>query len=363
MNDKLNSVPLEQRHIELGARMVPFAGFSMPLQYIGIKDEHLAVRSQVGIFDVSHMGEVEFRGPHAVAAVDHLVTNDASSLSDGQAMYTVMCNEDGGIVDDLVVYRVDAEHLLICMNASNRAKDFAHMQKYTTHDVKLQNTSDDWAQLAIQGPRAELLMGPLVEGGVQDIEYYHGKIADVAGAPCFVSRTGYTGEDGFEVYIPTEHALSVFDAIISAGEGHQLQPCGLGARDTLRLEAKFHLYGNDMDETVNPLEAGLGWVVKLNKESDFVGKEALLSVKEAGVSRRLRGVVLEDRGVLRPGYPLFVGDTQVGELTSGGYGPTLEQSIGLGWVAVDHADDDIVDVELRGRRLRASLTKKAFYKR
>lgn len=362
-DDTARSLPLKHRHEKLGARMASFAGYSMPMQYLGIKQEHHAVRNGVGIFDVSHMGEIEFRGPDAVAAVDRLVTNDASQLVDGQAMYTALCNEDGGIVDDLVVYRLTHEHLMICVNASNREKDFAHMQRYTDGDVTVENTSDDWVQLAVQGPHAQVVLDPLTDVELSDVEYYNGAWMNVAGCRCFVSRTGYTGEDGFEIYIPVEHGEPVFDAIMLQGEPQHLQPCGLGARDTLRLEARYLLYGNDMTEQTNPVEAGLNWVVKLDKSSDFVGKEALCKIKAAGPSRRMRGFILKEPGVLRPGYAIFVGDEKVGELTSGGYAPTLEKSIGLGLIAVDYANEELVDVEIRGRRLRAELTKKPFYKR
>lgn len=364
MTDEITrTLALEHRHVELGARMVPFAGYSMPLQYVGIKDEHLAVRNNVGIFDVSHMGEVELRGPDAIAAIDRIVTNDATKLVDGQAMYTVMCNEDGGIVDDLLVYRVAADFVLACVNASRRDVDVAHMTAHTTGDVEIADRSDHYVQLAIQGPRAEMLLAPLVDAPLGQIAYYHARYADVAGHRCLVSRTGYTGEDGFELYVPTAAGEAVFDAVMLQGAAVQLQPCGLGARDTLRLEAKMHLYGNEMDESIDPFEAGLNWVVKLDKESDFVGKSALLAKRKAGVSRRLRGVVLEDRGVLRPHYPLYLGDECVGELTSGGYAPTLQRSIGLAYVAVEHADRPELEVEVRDRRLRATLTKKPFYKR
>lgn len=357
------TLPLEHRHVELGARMVPFAGYSMPIQYAGIKDEHLAVRNNVGVFDVSHMGEVELRGPDAIAAIDRIITNDATKLVDGQAVYTVMCNPDGGIVDDLLVYRLAQDHVLACVNASRRDVDFPHMQEHCSGDVEIADRSDDYVQLAVQGPRAEELLQGLTEVPLADIAYYHARFGVLAGQHMLISRTGYTGEDGFELYLPTDASEAIWDAVFAHGRAFDLQPCGLGARDTLRLEAKMHLYGNEMDESIDPFEAGLSWVVKLDKASDFVGREALVAKKAAGVSRRLRGVVLEDRGVLRPHYPLFVGDKQVGELTSGGYAPTLEKSVGLGYIAVDYASQDHVEVEVRGRRLRASLTKKAFYKR
>ena len=358
-------LPLDERHRALGARMVPFAGFWMPLQFAGIKEEHLAVRSGVGIFDVSHMGEIEFKGPDAIAAVNRLVTNDLSTLVDGQAMYTAMCNEEGGIVDDLVLYRLGPEHVFVCVNASNRDKDFAHMTKFVRGDVTVENNSDDYVQLAVQGPRAQALLQPIASIDLGDVAYYHARWGEIAGHRTLISRTGYTGEDGFELYIPTSVGASVFDAVMEAGAAHGITPCGLGARDTLRLEAKMLLYGSDMDDDTDPFEAGLGWVVKLDKPGGFIGKEALERKKAAGVRRRLRGLILQDRGVLRPHYPIFAyaGDAAIGETTSGSYSPTLDQSIGLGWIAVDRANDDVVDVEVRGKRLRAAVTKKPFYKR
>ncbi len=362
MSDELRHLPLEERHIALGARLMPFAGYHMPVQYAGIKEEHHAVRTNVGIFDVSHMGEIEFRGPDAVAAVDHLVTNDFSKVGDGEAQYSVMCNEDGGIVDDLIAYRISAEHILVCVNAANRAKDFEHMKRHTTGDVEVEDTSDSFVQLAVQGPNAEALLDPLTELDLPNFGFRRGAWSTVAGRRTFVTRGGYTGEDGFELYVGVADGGAVFDAVMERGEEFGLQPCGLGCRDTLRLEAKLLLYGSDMDETTDPFEAGLGWVVKLD-QANFVGRDALLKKKAEGVTRRLRGLVLRDRGVLRPHYPIMVGERTVGETTSGSYSPTLDKSIGLGWIEVDHANDDTVEVEVRGRRLTTEVTKSPFYKR
>ncbi|MEZ4461129.1 MAG: glycine cleavage system aminomethyltransferase GcvT [bacterium] len=363
MAQALKSVPLEAAHVAAGGKMVEFAGFNMPVQYTGIKEEHLAVRNAAGLFDVSHMGEVEFRGPNALAAVDHLVTNDISKLVDGQAMYTAMCHANGGIVDDLVVYRLGPERVLVCVNAANRDKDFAHMRAHTTLDVDLVDRGDEFAQLAIQGPNAVAIVDALTDIDATAIGTYHAADGNVAGVPCLVSRTGYTGEDGFELYIPAQSAQTVFDALMEQGGKHGMLLCGLGCRDTLRLEARYLLYGNDMTDDTNPLEAGLGWVTKLDRPTDFVGKTALLRIKEEGVTRRLRGLVLTDRGVIRHDYPIFSGDAEVGIVTSGGYAPTLEKSIGLGYIDVAHAEATHVQIEIRGRRLSADVTKKPFYKR
>ncbi len=366
MSEELASVPLEARHIEHGGKMVPFAGFNMPIQYTGIKQEHLAVRNQVGLFDVSHMGEVEFKGPDALVAVDKLVTNNVHNLVDGQAMYTAMCNEEGGIIDDLVVYRLAADHVLICVNAANRAKDFRHLSMNAIGDVEVSDNSDSYAQLALQGPNAQALLSGLTATDLGGIKYYHAEFGAVAGVEnVLISRTGYTGEDGFELYIPVDGAVTIFDAIVAAGEPHGLALCGLGCRDTLRLEAKYLLYGNDIDETTNPVEAGLNWVVKLDRDTNFVGRKSIEIAKAAGPSRRLRGVVLQGRGVIRNGYEIYAHgeDTKIGHITSGSYAPALEQSIGLGYIDINHVNDDVVDVDIRGRRIPADVTKKAFYKR
>ncbi|MFP4598712.1 MAG: glycine cleavage system aminomethyltransferase GcvT [Persicimonas sp.] len=363
MTDETKHVPLEHRHKELGARMTPFAGFLMPVKYTGIKEEHLAVRENVGLFDVSHMGEVEVTGPDAIEVVDGLVTNDVSTLEDGQAMYAALCNEEGGIVDDLVLYRLAADHVLICINAGNHEKDFEHMRAHAKGDATLENTSDEYAQLALQGPNAEKVLAELTDTDLSEIKYYRAAYGEVAGVRTLISRTGYTGEDGFELYIPAEQGEVVFDALLEAGEPFDMALCGLGARDTLRLESKFNLYGQDMDESTNPIEAGLSWIVKLDKDTPFVGQEALRRIKEEGPERRLRGLVLEGKGVIRHGYEILVGDEVVGEVTSGSWAPTLEESIGLGYIDTDFANEPVVDIQIRKRRVPANVTKKPFYKR
>jgi aminomethyltransferase len=366
VTEDVKHIPLEHRHIELGGRMVPFAGFLMPVQYSGIKEEHQAVRTGVGLFDVSHMGEVEIVGADAIEVIDGLVTNDASRLKDGQAMYAALCNEAGGIVDDVLVYRLAADHVLVCVNASRRAEDFAHMTAHAAGGATITDTSDDYVQLALQGPDAPALLKKIAPGigeAIDGLRYYRAMRGEVAGVEMLISRTGYTGEDGFELYIPVAAAEGVFDAILKAGEAFGLRMCGLGARDTLRLEAKFNLYGQDMSEATNPIEAGLGWTVKLDKKTPFVGQEAIRAVKEEGVSRRLRGLVLQEKGIIRPGYGIFVGDEKVGEVTSGSWAPTLEESIGLGYIDVDFVDAPVVDVQIRKRRVPARLTNKPFYKR
>lgn len=364
MSEDLRQIPLASRHVAHGGKMVPFAGFSMPLQYSGIVEEHHAVRRRAGLFDVSHMGEVEITGPDAIAMIDALVSNDATRLVDGQAMYTVMCREDGGIVDDLIVYRLAQDHVLVCVNAANRDKDFAFMKAHARGEAELVDRGDAWAQLALQGPLAQEILAPLTDADLGALATFRCTFAQVAGVRTLVARTGYTGEDGFELYIPTEAAGEVFDALVAEGQKDgRLSLCGLGCRDTLRLEARLHLYGQDMDESINPLEAGLSWVVKLNKSSDFVGRQALERIKQQGVSRRLKGLVVEGKGIIRHDYPIFVGDVQVGKVTSGTHSPTLEQSIGLGYVdvAYDHVEE--VEVEVRQRRIKARVTTRPFYSR
>ncbi|GEM_PF-27878 len=361
--EELKHIPLEHKHIETGAKMVPFSGFLMPTQYSGIKDEHFAVRKNVGLFDVSHMGEVFVRGPGALEAVDALITNDLTQAGIGQAIYTAMCNDKGGIVDDLIVYRLSDEEILLCVNAGNRAKDFEHIQAHISNKVDVSDEGDDWIQLALQGPKAEALLAQLTSTDLSNIKYYWGEMGKVDGSPALISRTGYTGEDGFEIYAKRSEGEAIFDALHRVGEGFGLQNCGLGCRDTLRLEAKYLLYGNDMNETTNPLEAGLSWVVKLGKENEFVGKKAIEEIKKSGLKRRLRGFILQERGVLRPGYSILDGEKKIGELTSGSFSPTLNQSIGLGYVEIGSTKLKEVNIEIRGKRLRTAVTKKAFYQR
>ncbi len=359
----LRKLPLAERHVAHGARMVPFAGFEMPMQYEGIKEEHLAVRHRVGLFDVSHMGEVEITGPDAIAAVDGLVTNHVALLEDGQALYTVMCHEHGGIVDDLIVYRLSDEHLLLCVNASNRDKDLAHIKAYITGDVHVEDRGDAYAQLALQGPQAQATLSALTSHDLATLRPFRFASMEVAGVTMLVARTGYTGEDGFELYLPAERAVEVFDALVEAGKPYSMALCGLGCRDTLRLEARLPLYGQDLSDETNPLEAGLGWVVKLDKPGDFVGKAALLQIKADGVTRRLRGLIVQGKGVIRAGCPILEGDLIIGQVTSGTYSISLEQSIGLGYIDVAHLDADEVQIEVRQRHLPATLTTKPFYKR
>ncbi len=354
--------PLFETHLRSGARMVEFAGWEMPVQYAGILQEHEAVRTRLGLFDVSHMGEVVFRGPKALEALGRAFTNDLSKVQDGQAQYGCLCRDDGGIVDDVVVYRRSRDDLLVCVNAANRAKDFEWLAAHAG-GADVRNESDDWAQLALQGPLAAQVLERLTAVNLSSIRSYHFATGDVAGVPCIVARTGYTGEDGFELFCPQGRASRLWDALVEAGKAERLEPCGLGARDSLRLEMAYRLYGSDMDDSTTPLEAGLAWVVKLEK-GPFVGRDALLAQKERGLSKRLVGFVLTDAGIARHGYPVLQGGRTVGTVTSGTKSPTLGTSIGLAYVPTALASEgSAFAVGIRGRPAAARVVKTPFYTR
>jgi aminomethyltransferase len=355
----LMRTPLFEAHQALGARLVPFAGWEMPVQYSGIVDEHRAVRTDVGAFDVSHMGEVWFHGPRAAEALQRLVTNDLGKIVDYQSMYTVMCYPDGGIVDDCIVYRSNAEDFLIVVNASNRAKDFAWMQEQTAGVAAPIDISDETALVAVQGPRAVALLSELAgEDLGARIAPKRWGFANVVGVRVSLARTGYTGEDGFEVFIPGSKARAVWDAIIGAGA----KPCGLGARDTLRLEARLSLYGNDIDQTTTPLEAGLGWAVKFDK-GEFIGKAALEKQKAEGIPKKLIGFKVAGRGIARHDYPILdAAGAPVGKVTSGTTAPTLGYPIGLGYVPTPLAEASL-QVDCRGKVFPIELVSGPFYRR
>jgi aminomethyltransferase len=356
--------PLHENHRKAGARLVEFAGWEMPLQYAGLLSEHEAVRTRVGLFDVSHMGEIVFRGPGALEALGRLFTNDLGRTVDGQAQYGCLCREDGGIVDDVVVYRRRADDLLVCVNASNRRKDFEWLAAGAAGPaVVVRDESDDWAQLALQGPLAAQLLQRLTNANLSALRSYRFAQGEVAGASCLVARTGYTGEDGFEVFCPPEEAPRVWDEILEAGRHEKVVPCGLGARDSLRLEMAYRLYGSDMDDHTTPLEAGLGWVVKLEK-GEFVGREALVRQKAQGIARKLVGFVLTDAGIARHGFPALQDGQRVGEVTSGTRSPTLGTSLGLAYLPPSLAAEGATfAVEIRGRPAAARTVQTPFYTR
>ena len=365
----LQQTPLHATHVQLGARMMAFGGFDMPVQYSGILDEHRAVRTAAGLFDVSHMGEVRVTGPQAFAFVQQLITNDAAKLTDGRALYTVMCQPDGGIIDDLIVYRFAEDDYLLVVNAANIAGDLAWMRAHNPMEAKLTDESAETALLALQGPKAfdiaEAVAGETVGGQrIRDTKFYH-FIAPPAGAflgceRAVLSHTGYTGEPGLEIYCEAEKAVHVWNALLDAGDAFGLQPAGLGARDTLRLEAGYCLYGQDITRETNPLEAGLGWVVKPGA-ADFVGRDTLAQIKEDGPRRRLVAFVAEGRGLPRHGHPILDADGgPVGVVTSGTQSPLLEQGIGLGYVPNEAAYTEPgrpLTIDAGRRTLRATVRK------
>jgi len=353
---------LYEEHKSLDAKMIDFGGWQMPVQYSGIIDEHKAVRNKAGIFDVSHMGEILISGKEALDLVQKLITNDASKLTNGDVLYTPMCYQDGGIVDDLLVYRTDVDQFLLVVNASNTTKDLRWVKKNAElfEQAEVEDKSDYYALIALQGPISREIIQPLLEEDISNLKYYTFIETDIEGVRAIVSRTGYTGELGFEVYLKTEDAVKVWNAMLKEGSDKGLKPAGLGARDTLRLEKALCLYGNDIDETTNPLEANLGWTVKFDKE-DFNGKEALEKVKEDGVKRTLVGFIMQERGIPRHGYEIKVDGEVVGEVTSGSYSPTLDENIGLAYVDKKLAKEDAdLDICIRKREVKAKIVKTPF---
>lgn len=362
MTEGQKKTTLYDQHVDLGGKMVPFAGYAMPVQYpTGITAEHAVVREACGLFDVSHMGEFVVRGPQAVDLVQKVSVNDASTMDVGQAQYSAMCLETGGVIDDLIIYRFDDRYMLV-VNASNIAKDWSWIARHAANfDVDLEDVSDDTALLAIQGPNAREVLRPLASLDIDDVKYYRFAEGEVSGVPAVISGTGYTGEDGFELYVPADAAPRLWQVIFEAGAPHGLLPAGLGARDSLRLEVGYALYGNDLDEEHTTLESGLGWVTKLDK-GDFVGREALAAQKEAGVERRLVGLRLTDRGFPRPGYDVLDGDDVVGRVTSGTVSPTLGYGIALGYVPTELAKAGTeLRIDARGRSVGAVVQRPPFY--
>lgn len=355
--------PLYQIHKRMGARLIPFGGWEMPVEYSGIAKEHTAVRTAAGLFDVSHMGEFEIRGPESLALIQWIATNDASKLVDGQAQYSAMAYPEGTVVDDLLVYRHNAQHFLLVVNAGNIDKDFEWVTSHNRFNATGHNISDKVTLLALQGPKAIDILSPLTNVQLDSFGYYHFASGKVLDADAIVSRTGYTGEDGFEIYFSPEHSESIWNAILEAGSPFGLLPAGLGARNTLRLEAKMLLYGNDMDRTTTLLEAGLGWAVKFDK-GDFIGRDALLKQKQQGVKRKLVGFEMLGRDIARDHYPVFIGEREAGHVTSGSPSITLKKNIGLAYLPVEHASAGAkFHVSVRGRMCEAQVVKTPFYKR
>jgi aminomethyltransferase len=363
MAEILKRTPFYDLHVAAGAKMVPFAGFEMPVQYPeGITAEHLTVRRGAGLFDVTHMGEFEVTGKDALAFVSFVTSNDPGALAVGQVQYSCFMHETGGIVDDCLVYRF-SDKMMLVVNASNTAKDWAHVNRYAGRfDVKVADRSDDTALLALQGPRSQAVLQPLAPAvNLDALGYYHFTEGEVAGGRCVISRTGYTGEDGFELYHAPADAVRLWRAILTPGG--EVKPVGLGSRDSLRLEMAYPLYGNDIDDETTPLDAGLGWIVKL-KKGDCVGKAALEAQKARGVSRRLAGFILKERGFPRHGYPVWVNGERSGEVRSGIVSPSLGEPIGTAYLPVGLAKPGTrFEVEIRGKRLPAEAVETPFWKR
>jgi aminomethyltransferase len=358
----LKRTPFHDKHVALGAKIVPFAGWEMPVQYPqGITAEHKAVRERAGLFDVSHMGEFIVRGPgdSAVEFTNYVTTNDVAALAIGQVQYSTILNERGTIEDDCLVYRF-ADKIMMVVNASNAAKDYAHIARHAARfGVTVEDVSDDMGLLALQGPKAASILQPLTSTDLSTIGYYYFAEGEVAGMPMIISRTGYTGEDGFELYHDVRYSSALWDALMAAGD---VTPAGLGARDTLRLEMGMALYGNDIDDTVTPLEANLAWLVKL-KKGDFVGRDVLEEQKRRGLERKLVGFTLGDRNIARHGYPVFAGGQPSGEVRSGTMSPSLGIPIGTAYLPTALAKEHATfDVEIRGKRVPATVVKTPFYK-
>jgi aminomethyltransferase len=360
------TTPLYEAHLRLGAKMVEFGGWKMPINYpAGILEEHHTTRRAVGLFDVCHMGEIHFRGPRALEAVQRLVTNDVGRLGDGQALYTVACYPHGGIVDDLIVYRLEAGHYLLVVNAANTAKDHQWFLEQVGSWCEIRDASDETGLIAVQGPQAERALALVTGAPLAPLPRFHLRAGiSLAGKQVSIARTGYTGEDGFEIFCAWQDAPPVWDALLDAAAKVDGGPVGLGARDTLRLEARLYLYGNDLTDQTTPLEAGLDWVVRF-PAGDFIGKEALLRQRQAGVTRRLVGFVMRGRGIPRHGYGLHApSGEKVGEVSSGGVGPTVGENIGMGYVPVALGDPGArLLVDCRGKMIEAKIVKGPFYRR
>ncbi|HCA82296.1 MAG TPA: glycine cleavage system aminomethyltransferase GcvT [Flavobacteriales bacterium] len=360
----LKNTALTDKHIALGAKMVPFAGYNMPVSYSGLNDEHATVREAVGMFDVSHMGEFILRGPNALDLIQRVTSNDASVLVDGKAQYSCLPNDKGGIVDDLIVYKIADEHYMLVVNASNMEKDWNWISKHNTKGVDMKNISDDTSLLAVQGPKAMATLQKLTDVKLSEIPYYAFRIGTFNGVnEVVISNTGYTGAGGFELYFPNAHAEKIWDAILEAGKEFGIKPIGLGARDTLRLEMGFCLYGNDIDDTTSPLEAGLGWITKFTKE--FTNSKAIAEQKEKGVSRKLVGFEMIDRGIPRHDYEIAdAAGNIIGKVTSGTQAPTLQKGIGMGYVSTSFASPDSeIFVKVRDKALKAKVVKLPFLKK
>ncbi len=354
----IKQIPLAQVHEKLGAKMVPFAGFNMPVRYSSDLEEHMTVRNGVGVFDVSHMGEFEVKGPQALDLIQRVTSNDAAKLIDGQAQYSCLPNDKGGVVDDLIVYKIKDEDYVLVVNAGNIDKDWNWISKYNTKGAEMKNVSDETCLFAVQGPKAVEVLQKLTATDLSQIKYYHFALGDFAGAKnVCMSNTGYTGAGGFEIYVHKDEAEKVWNAIFEAGKEFDIKPIGLGARDTLRLEMGFCLYGNDIDDTTSPLEAGLGWITKFTKE--FTNSENIKKQKEAGVSKKLVGFKMIDKGFPRHDYQIKdASGNSIGKVTSGTISPVLGIGVGLGYVTIENSKPDTeIFIDVRGKALKAVVSK------
>ncbi|MER2009862.1 MAG: glycine cleavage system aminomethyltransferase GcvT [Psychrobacillus sp.] len=365
LSEQLKRTPLYDVYSSYGGKTIDFGGWELPVQFSSIKEEHEAVRTKAGLFDVSHMGEIFVSGPQSENYIQGLVTNDISKLVNGQAQYNVMCYKDGGIVDDLLVYKLEDQHYLLVVNAGNIEKDFEWMKENLIDDVELNNSSNDYGLLALQGPKAQEILQKLTTQDLAEIKFFRFKDkVEVAGKKVIVSRTGYTGEDGFEIYASSNDLTDLWSSILEAGKDEGLLPSGLGARDTLRFEACLPLYGQELSKDITPLEAGLGFVVKLNKERDFNGKSVLVEQKENGVPRKSIGIEMIDKGIPRTGYPVCKDGVQIGFVTSGTQSPTSKKNIGLALIDATFAEiGQELEIEIRNKRLKAVTVATPFYKR
>ena len=363
MGAPLRRTALHDRHVGAGGRMVEFAGWEMPVQYRGVIDEHRAVRASAGLFDVSHMGEIRVAGPGAEAFVQALTPNDVSKLTPGRAHYSALLNESGTFLDDLLVYRLAGEEFLLVVNASNAATDFAWVSSRLHDGLAVEDVSDRYALLALQGPEALAILSRLTSTALEEIRYYRFVRGEVAGREAIFSRTGYTGEDGFELYLDPADATEVWDRVLEAGRPEDLAPAGLGARDTLRLEAGMALYGHEIDATTTPWEAGLDWIVKLG-QGDFVGRDALVAAREKELRHRLVGFEIVGRGIAREGHRFVSDGREVGRVTSGTFSPTLEKALGMGYVEIAMAEPGTeLGIDVRGREVPARIVPMPFYRR
>lgn len=359
----LRKTALHSVHRVLGAKMVSFAGFDMPVEYRGIIEEHRAVRAAAGLFDVSHMGEIEIRGPQALALVQQATCNDAAKLGVGQAQYSALLTVRGTFVDDLLVHKISDTHYFLCVNASNREKDFEHIRSQNRFDCEVQHTSDSYTQLALQGPKAQAILTPLTPVDLSSLRTYRFTFGQVCGVDCLLARTGYTGEDGFELYFDPAESEKVWTALLDTGQKHGLVPAGLGARNTLRLEACYALYSHEIDDTTTVWEANLAWICKLDK-GEFTGRAALVTQKQKGIERQLVGFEMRGRGIARDGYPVLVNGRECGRVTSGSFAPYLQKSIGLAYVPVSaSAPGTRLTVGIRSQQVEAEIVPTPFYKR